>query len=158
MSTTKTAPLYVQFAQQLKQKCAEMGLSPLTADTETGFPQNEGWFFVRFGDQNSAALIVPKSKGRMGNCHSHIDLSDVPGYIPLPKKNGRVVCHYSADVDLIAKHVLPRLPGASKRPIATPVKATPAAPVDLSAGQAELDSWIDSTDDVEEEVQALAIA
>lgn len=156
-NNTKTAPLYVQFAQALLKRCAEMGLEPLRAETETGFPQNEGYFFVRFGDQSSAAAIVPKSKLRMGNVHLHIDAEGLDGYIPLPKKNGKVICHFVADVDLLAKHILPRLPGARKRdtivaskaPVSRPVE-TPVTDVfcgladDLSAslsdGEAELEA------------------
>jgi hypothetical protein len=150
----KSAPLYVQFAQALRVKCQELGLEPLSAGTETGFPQNENYFFVRFGTQDAAALIVPKSKLRMGMCDVHIDVSTLEGGMALKKKNGKVLSHFAPDVDLIAKHVLPRLPGASKRATIVASGSTQKAPVaepaftpiemwaegegELSDGEAEL--------------------
>ena len=110
MNTNVTkAPLYVQFAQALRERCAELGIEPTAAGTETGLPQNEGYFFVEFGPHGqSAAIIVPKSKTRMGNVHLHIDASDLEGCVELPKKNGRVICHFVPDVDLLTP-VLKRL-------------------------------------------------
>lgn len=126
------APLYVQFAQALKQKIAEMGLEFEESEgTETGFPQNEGYFFVRSAP-GLAAMIVPKSKTRMGNVHLHIDASDLEGWVPLPKKNGKVIGHFVPDLDLLTP-VLAMLPGRAKRPTIVasraPVSATPKAPV-----------------------------
>lgn len=137
MSTTNTktaTPFYVQFAAAILEKCAELGLEPQLADTETGFPQNKGYFFVRFGaDANSPALIVPKGETRISKCDVHIDLSGLPGHMPLAKPNGKVICHFAPDSELIAKHLLPRLVGASKRPTAFVAKAqqvtASAAPV-----------------------------
>ena len=141
MTTTKTAPLYVQFAQALHAKCQELGLQPTRYETPTGFFENANFFFVEFGPHLQApALIVPKSATRMGRCDLHIDCSDLPGWIPATKKNGKVVGHFAPDLDLLTP-VLKRLPGGAKRatqaPVATPVKA----PVDTKAGEEELKSW-----------------
>jgi len=125
MSTTTTKS-YVTFTAALIAKCTELGLSPLRdMTTESTLPENAGWAFLRFGDNNSAALIVPKSVTRMGNCHVHIDCASSPGVVPLPKKNGRVICHHTPDLELLMKHVVPRLPGASKRDVLPPTRKTP---------------------------------
>jgi len=138
MTTTTTAqksvPMYVQFAAALRARAEELGLQFESAATETGFPQNDGYFFVRTGP-SAAAMIVPKGKGRMANVHLHIPLDPTTeGYVALPKKNGRVLCHFAADLDLIAKHVLPALPGASKRPVARPLGTTHSKPVEAPVG------------------------
>lgn len=125
MSALNTAPLYVQFANQIRAEIAAQGLPPAeTSPTPSGFPENENYFFVEWGAHGLApALIVPKSKTRMGNIHSHVDLvsAQVPGAIPLPKKNGRVVCHLSPDMTSVSK-ALRLFVGASKRPVAAPVR------------------------------------
>lgn len=144
--STTTAPLYVQFAAQIRAAAEEQGLpQPEAAATPSGFPENENYFFVRWND---AALIVPKSKTRMGNLHSHIDLSGLDGYVALPKKNGRVVCHFSPDVRLVSK-ALSLFVNASKRPVAPPVKrlASDSGPVVATASgpaydaASEVASW-----------------
>lgn len=144
MSTTKT-PFYVQFAAAILAKCQELGLEPQLADTETGFPQNKGYFFVRFGtDANSPALIVPKGESRITKCDVHIDLSGLPGHLPLAKPNGKVMCHYTPDSELIGKHLLPRLVGASKRPTAFVAKAqqvTASAPPPAAPLKVELNMY-----------------
>lgn len=180
-NTQTTAPLYVQFAQAIRDAIQAQGLpAPESAQTETGFPQNEGYFFVRWSD---AALIVPKSKLRMSNLHSHVDLSGQSGYIALPKKNGRVVCHFTPDITKVSE-VLHLFVNASKRPLAAPVRrlittselaseqakladlrrasqATPSmrvgtlADVELPAGDLEAASWSYSDDEAEEALQAL---
>src|SRR5512146_542934 len=121
-ASNTTAPLYVQFAQALRAEIAHLGLpAPISAPTETGFPQNAGYFFVRWDTADSAALIIPQSKTRMGNLHSHVDLSRFQGHVALPRRNGRVVCHFTPDVALVSK-ALHLFVGASKRPVAPPVR------------------------------------
>jgi hypothetical protein len=108
----------------------------------------------------------------MGNLHSHVDLSGIPGVIPLPKKNGRVVCHFEPDVSKVSK-ALASFMGASKRPVAAPVRRLPgdsqavqatasqATPSDvrvgtiedLTAGLSQVGSYSD--DEAEEALQAL---
>ncbi len=172
MSTTSNvAPLFVQFAQAIRAEISRQGLpEPTHAETPTGFPENDGYFFVEWGTHGAApALIVPKSKTRMGNLHSHVDLSGVPGFIALPKRNGRVVCHFEPDVSKVSK-ALHSFVGASKRPIAPPVRglstasptasqATPDAVRvgtidDLTAGLSGVGSY--SEDEAEEALLALS--
>jgi hypothetical protein len=133
-TTTKTLPAYVQFCNALKAEAESQGLGHyLTADTETGLPQNAGYAFLRFSE-NGAAIIVPKSQTRMANVHSHVDLSGQDGFVALPKYNGRVLCHFAPDVTLLAP-VLCLFNGQAKRPIAysqKTVAATVAAPVQKS--------------------------
>ena len=121
--TTNTTALYIQFANALRAEIRAQGLpEPTAAETPTGFPENEGYFFVEFGPHGqSPALIVPKSKTRMGNLHSHVDLSTLSGHIPLPRKNGRVVCHFEPDVAKVSK-AFASFVHASKRPVAPPVR------------------------------------
>lgn len=118
---------YINFTRALINACTEMGLAPLRSDTPSTLPENNGWCFLRFGHDQAAALIIPKSVLRMGNCHVHIDMQGTPGHIPLPKRNGRVICHYEPSLELIIKHLLPRLPGAEKRASLPPVSKTPVS-------------------------------
>lgn len=128
-STTSAAPLYVQFAHAIRAEIARLGLpAPIQADTETGFPQNAGYFFVRWDTADSAAIIVPQSKTRMGNLHSHIDLTGFDGHVGLPRKNGRVACHFRPEIRLVSA-VLHLFVGASKRPVAPPVRRLMVASV-----------------------------
>lgn len=177
-STTIAAPLYVQFANQIKAQIKALGLpEPTTAATPTGFPENEGYFFVEWGTHGQApALIVPKSKTRMGNLHSHVDLSGIPGHIALPKRNGKVVCHFEPDASKVSK-ALASFIGSSKRPTAAPVRrlaptltatngVASQAPQGPTAADLELASWGQfsatpsapagySDDEAEEALQAL---
>lgn len=139
--------LYVQFCHALIKECKRQGLpEPVRADTETGLPQNEGWAFLRF-TPDGAALIIPKGKTRLGNLHSHVDLSGKDGYIPLPKKNGKVVCHFSPDLGKVSK-VLSAFVGAAKRATLSPTpKATLGAPVYTGPDVFALDSEVASQDD-----------
>lgn len=124
MNTTNTsAPLYLAFAAALHAEIKALGLpSPTLASTPTGFPENENFFFVEWGAHGQApALIVPKSKTRMGTIDSHLDLSGASGHIALPKKNGRVICKFEPDISKVSK-VLAQFVGASKRPVAAPVR------------------------------------
>lgn len=172
-SNTSTA-LYVQFANQIRAQIKALGLpEPTAAATPTGFPENEGYFFVEWGPHGQApALIVPKSKTRMGNLHSHVDLSGIPGHIALPKKNGKVVCHFEPDASKVSK-ALASFIGSSKRPTAAPVRrlpgVLPAASQATPDGLAEVASWSQfsappsaptgsdsySDDEAEEALQAL---
>lgn len=148
---TQNTALYVQFAAQIRAMIEEQGLpAPASADTPTGFPENEGYFFVEWGPHLQApALIVPKSKTRMGNLHSHLDLSALPGHIALPRKNGKVVCHFEPDLAKVSKALASFASGsASKRPTAAPVRrlvaasqATPAPASGPTPGDLELASW-----------------
>lgn len=148
---------YVQFCHALIKFCEDQGLAPLRAETESGLPQNEGWCFLRFSE-GGAALIIPKGKTRMGNLHSHVDLSGHEGFIPLPKKNGKVICHFAPDLEKVKK-VVPMFVGAAKRATAAPTPratqgATPSAPVDTKAGEEEAASWAASEEELDEAVLA----
>lgn len=128
---------YVQFCQKVLAAAKAQGLQPITADTESGLPQNDGWCFLRFAP-DGAALIIPKGKTRMGNCHSHVDLSGKDGFVALPKKNGKVICHFESDADKVSK-VLSAFVGAAKRATLAPtpkatVAATPSPTVEQPAG------------------------
>jgi hypothetical protein len=154
--TPNTAPLYVQFAAKIRERALELGLHFETAATETGFPQNEGYFFVRTAP-NSAAMIVPKSKVRMGNVHLHVDCSDLEGHVPLPKKNGKVLGHFVADIGLLDR-VMARLVGASKRPTQfarqAPVAATPSKPVEAPVEWSQFDMGEEELEASEQTVSA----
>ena len=131
MSSTKTQPAYVQFIAGIRRTIQGLGLPTPTLDesTPTGLPENNGYVFVEWGVHGVApAIIVPKSVMRMGNLHSHLDLSAYPGHVPLPKKNGRVVCHFEADLAKVSR-VLSLFADAtaSKRPVAAPVKRQASA-------------------------------
>jgi hypothetical protein len=116
---------YVKFCADLIARAEK--LAPVVrADTESGLPQNEGWAFLRFVG-SEAAMIVQKSKSKAPQIHSHVDLSGKAGFIELPKKNGKVICHFAPDLDLI-EAVLPLFVGASKRATAAAQKATPSVP------------------------------
>lgn len=167
-ASNTTAPLYVQFAQALRIAIQAEGLpAPETHDTPSSFHENAGYFFVQWGPHGqSPALIIPKSVIRMGNLHSHIDLSGLPGHIALPKRNGRVACHFTPDIALVSR-ALHLFVGASKRPVAPPVRrlvaplpvASPAPVVPLTdmfpglASQAPTPDYSD--DDAQEALQAL---
>lgn len=127
-------PLYVQFIDQVRAAIRAEGLpEPTAAETPSGLPENEGYCFIEWGAHGSApAMIVPKSKTRMGNLHSHVDLSGHQGHIQLPKRNGRVVCHFAPDVALVSR-ALHAFMGASKRDVAAPVRRLPGASQSTSA-------------------------
>mgnify|MGYP001567933139 CR=1 FL=1 len=126
-------PATKAFVTALLGECAKLGLAVLSLDptTESGLKENGGWCFLRLeGDHaNGASLIIPKAVTRLGNLHSHVDLMGKDGYIPLPKKNGKVVCHFAPDVEKVKK-VLPAFLSAAKRATAAPTpKTTVSAPV-----------------------------
>lgn len=131
-AVTVASPAYVTFCKDLTEECRSQGLGHyLKADTETGLPQNAGYAFLRFSE-DGAAVIVPKAQGAMREVHSHLDLSGFDGFIALPKRNGRVLCHFAADLTLLAE-VLPLFDGASKRPVAKPVRQAKAEQAQASA-------------------------
>jgi hypothetical protein len=125
-TSTKTST----FGNDIRALCTELGLpTPTTSNTDSGLPENTGWMFIAFGPESvdssralgdTACLIVSKS---LTQVHSHIDLDGEEGYIGLPKKNGRVICHFAPDLSLIAQ-VLHRFVSASRRASITPVKST----------------------------------
>jgi hypothetical protein len=116
-SSTTVLP-YVAIAARVRQFCAELGLpAPVTAATPSGLPENKGWMFMQFSeDKNAAALIVQKTEGKAPNVHSHLDLAGHDGYIPLPKYNGRVLCHFECDLNKV-KSVLHLFVASARRPI-----------------------------------------
>ncbi len=148
VTTSKSVPAYVSFCAAIIAECQAQGLDPLRDATESGLPQNEGYCFLRF-QEGGAALIVPKSKNRMAPCHSHVDLSGVEGFIPLPRKNGRVICHFESDLGLLAT-VLPFFVGASKRASLPPVRKTQSAPVEATPS---LETETYEHEEVEEEME-----
>jgi hypothetical protein len=140
MSKNTTVPSYLVLVSQLLDTCDRLGLTPQRADiTATRFsslPENEGWCFLRFGtDENAPAILIGKNKGVL-RVHSHVDFSDLPGWIELTKYNGRVIGHIDASLADWDK-IVARLPEASKRPIKRASKATVEAP-DMSAFLATL--------------------
>lgn len=138
MSNTQSQ--HLTFIAQTLAAAKALGLPDPQADpgTESGLPENKGYVFIEYGPHLAApAIIVPKSARGPAIVHSHVDLSDMDGYIPLPKPNGRVVCHFKATPAAVAQ-ALTRFVGASKRPVAAPVRRlTPASghPVAPAHGQ-----------------------
>jgi hypothetical protein len=120
MSTTTVSKTRA-FGQTILAICEELKLPvPTLSPTESGLPENTGWIFVGFGPKSvnssrelgdTACLIISKS---LTQVHSHLDLDGEEGYLPLPKKCGRVICHFAADIDLIA-NVIGRFVTASRR-------------------------------------------
>lgn len=163
--TTTTAPKIQfpatqAFVQALLAECAKQGLKPVSLDptTESGLKENGGWAFLRLEGTHEAgaSLIIPKAAGRLGKLHSHVDLSAYPGYVALPKKNGKVICHFEPDVAKVSA-CLKAFLSAAKRATAAPtpkatVAATPSAPAEatpvidftMPAGPQSDDSDLDS--------------
>ena len=141
MSKT-TVPAYLALVVQLLEMCEEIGAVPLRAGTVSTLPENTGYCFLRFGDQHSAALIIPKSVTTMKLCDIHIDLEEVDGWVPLRKPNGRVMGHIDVAQVTDWKYLVESLIGASKRPTvrksAAASQATPAQ--DMSSLLAKLQS------------------
>lgn len=133
MTQTKiNHPATKSFVSALLAYCAEKGLKPVSLDptTESGLKENGGWCFLRFEGthEQGASLIIPKAVARMGRLHSHVDLSGRDGYVALPKKNGKVICHFEPDLEKV-KAVLPAFLSAAKRATLAPTpKATVSAP------------------------------
>lgn len=149
---TTTTPAFISFTAALVQAAAELGLpKPVTAETETGLPQNKGFVFLRFAP-DGAALIIPKSVKAMAKLDSHLDLSGHDGYLNPVDSNGRVICQFAPDVDKV-KAILPLFVEASKRPVKKASKvdsaAASAATPDTADGEAELASWSPSDGETE---------
>ena len=171
------ASQHLTFIAQTLAAAKALGLPDpqLDPSTESGLPENKGYVFIEYGPHGAApAIIVPKSARGPAIVHSHVDLSDMTEhYVPLPKPNGRVVCHLKAEPNAVAS-ALSRFVNASKRPVASPVRRlTPASgqpvsrPTDVLKGAsqpaydaaAEVASWSDpvasSDEQVDEALQAL---
>jgi hypothetical protein len=142
-NTKSLVPAYLVLVKSLLESCERLGLVPLrtqnpdgTYNTVSTLPENGGNCFLRFGDENAPAIIVPKGVNSVPVCHSHIDLADMECWRPIPKYNGRVVCHIdSATADWDA--IIALLPAAAKRPIARAKKVAAEQP-DMSSFLATL--------------------
>lgn len=106
-------PMYISFVHNILDFCAENGWEVDSHPTPSGLRENAGWCFLTFKGSD-ASLIIPKSKGAPTNLHSHVDLAGRDGYRPLKARNGKVVCHFEADLAKV-KAVLPLFLGAAKR-------------------------------------------
>lgn len=142
MSKNTIVPAYLQLVATLLKTCDEVGAVPVRSSHPSTLPENSGYCFLRFGDANSAALIIPKSAAAVKLCDSHVDMSDVDGWVDLRKANGRVMGHIDAASVTDWKEIIGRLVGASKRPTVRASKAASQAPVeqDMSAFLATLQS------------------
>ena len=159
MTTTTAQSQHLAFIAQTLAAARALGLPDpqLDPSTESGLPENKGYVFIEYGPHLVApAIIVPKSARGPVTVHSHVDLSDLDGYVPLTKPNGRVVCHFRAEPRAVAQ-ALTRFVGASKRPVAAPVRrptpasgqpvSTPvAAPAPDPSGDLEVASWASDAD------------
>lgn len=166
-SNTNTAakvlfPATRALAQTLIAHAKSLGYTIASADptTESGLKENGGYAFLRFEGTHEmgASIIIPKAVGRLTRVHSHVDLSAFSGYIPLPKKNGKVICHFSADADLL-KAVLPQFLSAAKRAtaVATP-KVASQAPVVQPVEWSQFDMPASEEETEEAMVELLATA
>lgn len=101
-TTQKTAPAFISFVAALRAKADEMGIQLVeSAGTETGLPQNANW--VRLESAiNGHKLYVPKSVTQMGACETTLPVESEPGAIPMAKVNGKIVCRFKPDVDLLS--------------------------------------------------------
>jgi hypothetical protein len=128
---------HLAFIAAVLAQVKAQGLPSPTLDpsTESGLPENKGYVFIEWGAHGAApALIVPKAANGVRQVDSHIDLSDMDGHIPLSKPNGRVVCRMEGDVAKVSR-ALARFVGASKRPVAAPVRQPVASPVKAPPGK-----------------------
>lgn len=174
-ASASTVP-YLQFIAAVRAEIRRLGLPEPQTDpgTTSGLPENRGYVFIEWGAHLIApALIVPKSTLRMGNLHSHVDLGDLPGHIPLRSPNGRVVCHFEPDIRKVSV-ALERFIGASKVASRTPVRRlptdarpasqAPGVPIEAmfpdlvsAAADEEVRSWADSDEAVDEALRALNV-
>jgi hypothetical protein len=140
MSKNTNVPAYLSLVAQLLATCDEIGAAPLRAGTTSTLPENSGYCFLRFGDANSAALIIPKSTASVKLCDIHIDASDTDGWVDLRKANGRVMGHIDPASVSDWSDLITRLVGASKRPTVRASKgaSAPASQADMSAFLATL--------------------
>lgn len=138
MSNQKTAvPAYLSLVARCLELCEEMGQEPVRAGTTSTLPENKNYVFVRFGSDDAAALIIPKSVGEVKACDIHIDLSGEVGWLPLSKPNGRVMGRIDLSVADLSV-VLLALVGASKRPVKRGGKAAASG----TASQADMDAFL----------------
>lgn len=135
MSKSNTVPAYLTVVAAVLEKCEELGVEPVRSSHPSTLPENRGYVFVRFGSDDAAAVIIPKSVAAVKVMDSHVDLSDLPCWVPLPKANGRVLGRIDASL-VDWGTVIPRLVGASKRPI----KRAPGAAA--SQETADMDSFL----------------
>lgn len=142
MSKNTTVPAYLVLVAQLLETCEEIGAVPLRSSHPSTLPENTGYCFLRFGDANSAALIIPKSAAAVKLCDIHILLEEVDGWVDLRKPNGRVMGHIDVASVTDWKSIITGLVGASKRPTVRASKAASSAPVvqDMAAFMAKLQS------------------
>lgn len=140
MSKNTTIPAYLVLVSQLLETCEEMGVEPIRSSHPSTLPENTGYCFLRFGDANAAALIIPKSNTAVKLCDIHIELVEVDGWVDLRKANGRVMGHIDPAAVTDWKEIITGLFGASKRPTVRASKAasqaTPAQ--DMTAFLAKL--------------------
>lgn len=137
MSKNSTVPAYLVLVAQLLEQCSDVGVEPIRAATPSTLPENKGYVFLRFGSDQAAALIIPKATAEVKLCDIHVDCSDLPGWVPLKKENGRVMGHIApATADL--KQIVERLIGASKRPVKRASAAASQATPDMDSFLATL--------------------
>lgn len=132
-----TAPAYLNLVHQLLTVCTAMGVEPVRASTPSTLPENKGYVFLRFGADDAAALIIPKSTAAVKMCDSHIEVPADLGGAPLKKPNGRVICHVDA-ARADWESVITLLMGAQKRAVARPSKGASAANTSLAEMTAKL--------------------
>jgi hypothetical protein len=138
MSNKNTAvPAYLVLVAAILEKCEELGIEPVRSAAPSTLPENKGYVFVRFGSDDAAAVIIPKSTGTVKLCDVHVDMSDLACWVPLAKANGRVLGRIDASTADWAE-VLTRLFGASKRPIKRASQAASGGTVDMTAFVAKL--------------------
>ena len=136
MSNNSTVPAYLNLVAHILATCEELGAEPTRAATPSTLPENKGYVFVRFGE-GAAAAIIPKSTGQVKLIDVHVDLSDLPGWVPLTKPNGRVIGRIDASTADWSQ-ILPRLMGASKRPVQRASGTASSQTADMSAFLAKL--------------------
>lgn len=106
---------YKSFVASLKSKLTDAGVQLVETDgTETGLPENKGW--VRFESSvNGHKFYVPKSELRMGLCETTLPIGHRNGARPLPKVNGKIMCRFTPDVDLIAETIADLMAGTEDK-------------------------------------------
>lgn len=98
---SENTKVYIAFVESLKQICAEEGIPVQVTE-------NKGW--VNFESTvNKHKFYVPKSATVMGLCETTLPVSNRNGARPLAKPNGKIMCKFQADLDLIADTILPLL-------------------------------------------------
>ena len=122
MSTQQTTAAYKSFVSALKAKADEMGIPLIEAPgTDTGLPENKGW--VRFESTvNGHKIYVPKSQVRVGMLDTTLPVGHLNGARDLGAKrdgtarvNGKIMCRFMPDVDLVTKTLLPLMADPADR-------------------------------------------